>query len=186
MEDISLHLLDILENSAKAGAKNVSVDLSWSGARLQLRIADDGPGLPPGIATDPTDPYRTTRRERPVGLGLAFLRQSAEETGGSVTVSSVPGKGVTVTAEFAFGTVDAKPLGDLPGALMLAAVTWTDLDLRVTVRSQEVVLDMHAVKSELDGISPSHPAVRTFVEELLQGGLAELMTWAGQEFAMDG
>jgi len=185
MEDISLHLLDILENSAKAGAKSVCVDFSWSANRLQVRIGDDGPGLPPEIAADPTDPYRTTRRERPVGLGLSFLRQSAEETGGWVRVESVPGKGVTVTAEFAFGTVDAKPVGDLPGVLTIVAATWPDLDLKVTVRS-ELVLDMQAVKAELDGVPPSHPAVRTFVAELLEGGLAELMAWAGQEFTMDG
>lgn len=185
MEDISLHLLDILENSAKAGARNVGVDFSWATSRLQIRIGDDGPGLPPEIAADPTDPYRTTRRERPVGLGLAFLRQSAEETGGWVRVDSTPGKGVTVTAEFAFGTVDAKPLGDLAGVLMIAAVTWPGLDLKVTVRS-EVVLDMHGIKDELGDIPPSHPTIRTFVEELLKGGLAELMAWAGQEFTMDG
>ncbi|MBT7299066.1 MAG: ATP-binding protein [Victivallales bacterium] len=185
MEDISLHLLDVLENSAKAGAKTVCVDFTWArDDALQVRIADDGPGLPPEIAEDPTDPYRTTRTERPVGLGLSLLRRSAEESGGALRVQSEPGRGVTVTAEFHFGTVDARPLGDLPGVLAMSAVSWPGIDLRVSTRTTHEILDMTTVKSELAGIDPSHPAVRAFVEELLQGGLAELVTWAGQEFSM--
>jgi len=185
MQDIALHLLDVLENSAKAGAENVRVDFTWSDTRLRLRIEDDGPGLPPDIAADPTDPYRTTRRERPVGLGLAFLRQSVEETGGSLVVASTPGKGVDVAAEFIFGSADAKPLGDLPGVLAMTTVAWPDLNLRVTVGGGDLVLDMKAVKAELDGIPLDHPAVRAFVGELLEGGLAELMAWGGQEFDLD-
>ena len=184
MQDISLHLLDVLENSAKAGAKAVALDFSWSGARLRVQIADNGPGLPPEIATDPTDPYRTTRTERPVGLGLSLLRQSAEQSGGSIRVESEPGEGVTVTAEFGFDSVDAKPLGDLISVLLIAAVSWPDTDLRVTTQCESDILDMKTVKGELDGIPLSHPAVRTFVVEHLREGLAELMAWAGQEFDM--
>ncbi|MDX9981757.1 MAG: ATP-binding protein [Lentisphaeria bacterium] len=185
MQDISLHLMDVLENSAKAGAKNVRVDFAWSDARLRVRIEDDGPGLPPEIAADPTDPYRTTRRERPVGLGLAFLRQSAEATGGRLGVDSTPGKGVVVTVEFVFGGADAKPLGDLPGVLAMTTVAWPELDLRVTVHGTNLVLDMKAVKAELDGVPLDHPAVRVFVGELLEGGLSQLMAWGGQEFALE-
>ena len=186
MESIALHVLDILENSAKAGAKTVAVDFAWSGATLRITIADDGPGLPPAVAEDPTDPYRTTRTERPVGLGLALLRQSAEESGGSLQVRSAPGQGVTVVAEFRLDSVDARPLGDLAGSLALWAVAWEGTDLRVSTFAGDPVLDMQAVRNELDGASASHPAVRAFVGELLQGGLAELVKWSEQEFTMGG
>lgn len=182
MQDISLHLLDVLENSVKAGAKAVRLDFTWSGNRLRVRLEDNGPGLPPEIAADPTDPYRTTRRERPVGLGLAFIRQTAEESGGRLTVESKTGRGVTVTAEFLFGTVDAKPLGDLPGVLATATVAWPQLDLRVTAHDGEPFLDTAALKAELNGVPQDHPAIRAFVGELLDEGLADLMAWAGEEF----
>jgi anti-sigma regulatory factor (Ser/Thr protein kinase) len=184
--DISLHLLDILENSAKAGAGCVDVDFAWGDSQLRICIRDNGPGLPPEIAADPTDPYRTTRQERPVGLGLSLLRQSARESGGDVEVRSEPGKGVEVVADFLFGTIDARPLGDLPGVLALAALSWPGLDLRVTTGTGNVVLDMQLVKAELDGVEPTHPAVRAFVEEQLRDGLAELVTWAQEELDMGG
>jgi hypothetical protein len=186
LEDISLHLLDVLENSAKAGAEGVDVDFFWQGPRLRIRIRDNGPGLPPDIAADPTDPYRTTRTERPVGLGLSLLRQSAEESGGSISVKSERGKGVEVIAEFLMDTIDARPLGDLPGVLAMCVLSWPDLDLRVTAGSDDVILDMKLVKSELDGLPLDHPAVRNFVEEQLRSGLADLVAWAKQELHMDG
>jgi hypothetical protein len=185
LEDIALHLLDILENSAKAGAEQAEVEFSWHESCLRIRIRDNGPGLPPEIAADPTDPYRTTRTERPVGLGLSLLRQSAEESGGAIAVVSQPGQGVEVTAEFHFGTIDARPLGDLPGVLAMCALSWPELSLRVTT-GEDVILDMKLVKSELDGLPLSHPAVRTFVEELLRDGLAGLVAWAEQELEMGG
>jgi hypothetical protein len=37
----------------------------------------------------------------------------------------------------------------------------------------------------LDGIPLDHPAVRAFVGEQLESGLAELMSWAGEEFVLE-
>ena len=178
MKDLSLHLLDVLENAAKAGAARTSVGLWWEGETFCCTIRDNGPGLPAAVADDPTDPYRTTRTERPVGLGLALLRATAEQTGGRVTVDSQPGQGVCVQVTFPMCHLDAKPLGDLAGALLTAALGWPG-DLVVDVgRPPERVLDMAEVKRELGGVSLSHPEVSRFLQETLATGLAPLQRQA--------
>lgn len=182
MKDLSLHLMDVLENAAKAGATRVEVSLWWAGDVFCLEVVDNGPGLPAAVAADPTDPYRTTRSERPVGLGLALLRATAEQTGGRLLVQSEPGKGVRVYAEFPMCHVDAKPLGDLAGAVLTSALGWpTDLVLDVG-RPPERVLDLAAVRCELGGVPLSHPEVIRVLAEAIATGLAPLQRQAEAQF----
>ncbi len=182
MKDLSLHLMDLLENAAKAGARRVQVSLWWDGDVFCLEVADDGPGLPARVAADPTDPYRTTRTERPVGLGLALLRATAEQTGGRLRVHSEPGKGVRIQAEFPLRHVDAKPLGDLAGALLTSAVGWpTDLLVDVGCPAERI-LDLAEVRRELAGVPLSHPAVTRILADLIAAGLAPLQRQAEAVF----
>ncbi len=179
MKDLSLHLLDIAENSAKAGARHLRVRFAWQGSRLLIEMADDGPGLPAVVAVDPTDPYRTTRSERRIGLGLSLLRQSAEQAGGTMQVVSQPGCGVTVRAEFDLSHLDARPLGDLAGVLATLVVAWPELLLSVVVgEADEPILEMEQIVRELDGLPVDHPQVRAFIESCLVEGLAPLARWA--------
>jgi len=174
MKDISLHLLDVIENAAKAGSSQATVSLRCAETLLFLAVRDNGPGLPETVAEDPTDPYRTTRTERPVGLGLAFLREAAESTGGRLTIASTPGEGVALEATFDMAHIDAKPMGDIAGALLTAALGWP-MDLVVHVgEADECVLDTEQVRKELEGVPLSHPQVRHFLEAALAEGLADL------------
>ena len=174
MKDLSLHLMDVLENSAKAGAARVQVSLWWEAEVFRLEVADNGPGLPAAVAADPTDPYRTTRTERPVGLGLALLRATAEQTGGWLRVHSEPGKGVRLQAAFPMRHLDAKPLGDLTGALLTSALGWpTDLVLDVG-QPPERILDLAEVRRELGGVPLSHPDIVGFLSATIAAGLAPL------------
>lgn len=175
MRNIALHMLDILENCAKAGAPSADVSLRVQDSSLILEVSDDGPGLPVEIAADPTDPYRTTRKERRVGLGLSLLRHAAEMTGGGVTVSSIRGSGVRVRAEFNLGSIDACPVGDVVEALLTAAIAWPELDLTVRQSTDEPCLDMAIVKAELGDVPLSHPTVRTYIRDRLEEGLGPLV-----------
>lgn len=186
MRDLSLHLSDILENAAKAGATRVVVRLWWAGSVFWLEVSDNGPGLPAAVADDPTDPYRTTRRERPVGLGLALLRAAAEQTGGSVQIVSRPGQGVCVRAAFPMGHLDAKPLGDLASALLTAALGWP-LDLVVQVGDPpETVLDLAEVRRELGEVPLSHPDVARLLGDLLAAATGPLQRHADEVFRRTG
>jgi hypothetical protein len=98
LKELSLHILDIAQNSIAAGAKTIRITYFEQGDILALTIEDDGQGMEPGFLARSSDPFTTTRKTRSVGLGLPFLRLSAELTGGSFGIESTPGKGTTVTA----------------------------------------------------------------------------------------
>ena len=99
MPEISLNVLDVTENSTRAGAKLVSLTVAADhGAdTLTIRIEDDGCGMTPEQVEQVTDPFFTTRTTRKVGLGIPFYKYAAESTGGSFTIDSQVGKGTTVT-----------------------------------------------------------------------------------------
>lgn len=184
MKDWSLHLLDILENAAKAGATRVDVTLTSVGTWLTLEVNDNGPGLPPEIKVDPTDPFRTTRRDRPVGLGLGLIRRAAEQTGGQLEIGEGRQGGVRLTATLNLGHLDAKPLGDVPTALAAAVLAWPDLELTVCLGTeQREVLNTAEIRRELDGVSVATPAVQKFVREHLKTELTELTEWAAKAMA---
>ncbi len=115
MEDLSLHVLDVAENSIRASAKLVEIRVTEDeGADLlTLEILDDGIGMPEEMAARVADPFFTTKTVRRVGLGIPFLAQSAREADGSLSVKSEPGGGTRIVATFRHSHPDRKPLGDL-------------------------------------------------------------------------
>ncbi len=115
MEDLSLHILDIAENSIAAGAKKIEIKIIEEKKKdsLTIEITDDGKGMDEKTLKKVMDPFFTTRNTRKVGLGLPFLAQSAEESGGSIKIESEPGKKTTVKATFGYSHIDRKPFGDM-------------------------------------------------------------------------
>jgi len=125
MKEISLHILDIAENSISAGADHISI---WIGedkksGMLKIRIEDNGKGMNLNEVMQTGDPFFTSRTTRRVGLGIPLFRLQAELTGGSMEIHSERGKGTRVEAEFGIDHPDKQPMGDLEGCWMLLAVS---------------------------------------------------------------
>ncbi len=129
MEDLSLHILDIVENSIRAKAKNITIRLTENAKTdlLVLTISDDGEGMDEAHVKRSTDPFFTTKSEKKTGLGLAFLTQSVEEAEGSMDLTSAPGRGTTVTARFKRSHINRKPLGDLEETVRCLKATHPDV-----------------------------------------------------------
>jgi anti-sigma regulatory factor (Ser/Thr protein kinase) len=123
VRDLSLHILDIAENSIKAGAGRIDITIIEDSAKnlLTVEITDDGRGMEPEFAETAADPFVTSRTTRIVGLGLPLLKASAEIANGNLTIDSVSGKGTKVTANFQLNHIDRKPLGNM-GETILALV----------------------------------------------------------------
>lgn len=119
MKELSLHILDIAQNSISAKCTRLDIALTEQDGLLTLTIADDGCGMSPEFLAAVTDPFTTTRTTRKVGLGLPLLRLAAEQTGGALAIESAVGVGTTVTATFTAGHIDCPPLGDMPGTIAL-------------------------------------------------------------------
>lgn len=131
MKEISLHILDLIENSAAAGAERVDIHISEdrSADALRVVVTDDGRGMPADILSKATDPFTTSRDTRSVGLGLPLLAAAAEQAGGRFEVASKPGQGTTVRAHFQLSHIDRAPLGRIEETLATAAALHPSLDL---------------------------------------------------------
>jgi len=84
------------------------------------------------------DPFVTDGVKHPhrkVGLGLPFLIQTAEQSGGGWDVKSEKGKGTTVTAWFDTGNVDTPPAGDIPG--MFRTILMFDSKAEIVIRRKK-------------------------------------------------
>jgi len=115
MEDLSLHILDIAENSISAAARRIEIKIDEDQAKdlLTIEIKDDGKGMNEHALQKALDPFFTTRKTRKVGLGLSFLAQAAKESGGKIELNSKPHEGTTVKATFRLSHPDCKPMGDI-------------------------------------------------------------------------
>jgi hypothetical protein len=125
MKELSLNILDIVQNSVRAMANEILIEVKESiGSDLyQIVITDNGNGIPDKILKNVTDPFVTTRTKRKMGLGLPLLKYHAELTGGGLVVNSRLGKGTEVKATFLFGHIDRQPLGDITGVLTIMLAT---------------------------------------------------------------
>jgi hypothetical protein len=132
LHDLSLHLLDLLENAVRAGATVVTtrVVVDRDADALTVSVEDDGCGLP--VAPERAlDPFFTTKEGRRTGLGLSLFRQASEEAGGGLEVGPSALGGTAVRARLQLGNVDRPPLGDLAATLAVMRVTNPTIDFRV-------------------------------------------------------
>jgi hypothetical protein len=178
VKDLSLHILDIAQNSIAAGAGLIKVTITeYPGSDLyRVEIGDNGKGMTPDYAATVTDPYVTSRKTRKVGLGLSLFKQNAERTGGTLTLLSEPGRGTIVFADFILSSIDRPPLGDIAGTMVLlaAANLKTRFIYRHITEKGEYIFDTKEVNEMLEGMSISEPGVIRFLKEMIRENLQEI------------
>jgi anti-sigma regulatory factor (Ser/Thr protein kinase) len=178
VRELSLHILDALENAVEAGATRIDVRIEEDlGAdRMMIEIADNGRGMSLEMAKNAVDPFFTTRTMRHVGLGLPLFAAAARRCQGELIIESEAGRGTTVRAVFRHSHLDRAPLGDMPAALMAILLSRKPVD--VGYRHEECgrvfSFDSAAVRMELGAIPLSEPAVRGWLFKTLRQGEAEL------------
>lgn len=121
MKELSLNILDIAQNSIRAEADEIAIEVRESvrDDLFRITITDNGKGIPEEILANVTDPFVTTRTKRRMGLGLPLLKYHAELAGGKLEINSESGSGTEVKADFSFRHFDRQPLGDIVGVLIL-------------------------------------------------------------------
>jgi len=68
-----------------------------SGRYVMIAVSDNGAGMSPEVARRAFDPYFTTKeRGKGSGLGLSMVHGFARQSGGHVSIESLPGQGTTV------------------------------------------------------------------------------------------
>jgi hypothetical protein len=173
MQDLSLHILDIVENGTQAGATLIEIDISEDIGKdlLRISIQDNGRGMDAEMLRGAADPFVTTRTTRRVGMGLPLLKQAAEETGGDLRITSELGKGTRVVATFQKSHIDRRPLGDMGATLTTLIIGNPDRDFVYTsnLREEEVEVDTRSIRKELGGaMSINDPAVIRLIQDLFR------------------
>jgi len=137
MKDLSMHILDIVENSTRAGARHVSIEVGEDTRKgiMTITITDDGRGMTDEEVQRALDPFYTKKTERNVGLGLPMFKRTAEQCGGSLGIQSKPCVGTRVQATFMLNHIDLPPMGDLNETLcvMMAGNPDVEFDVKYTV-----------------------------------------------------
>ena len=115
MEELSLHLLDLIQNSVKAGASLVEIIITEKAGLLTIILEDNGCGMSEEFLSRVESPFTTTRTTRKVGLGIPLFKQAALMAGGDFSITSRQGEGTRLTATFELDNIDRAPMGDLAG-----------------------------------------------------------------------
>lgn len=171
MKDLSLHVLDLIQNSIRAAALMATVELSKTATgQFTIVISDDGTGMDEEQLRQVKDPFFTTRETRKIGLGVPLLTQKAEQTGGSLTVLSAPGKGCEVSAVFDSSHPDFPPYGDFPGCAWMLMASNPEMKFVFRFRNEKDSWewDSSLIHEALSGLPLTDAPVRIKILEWFQ------------------
>ncbi len=180
MEDISLHILDIAENSVAAGSTLIRIGVIDRRVEdsFVVEIEDNGKGMPEELVAKALDPFFTSRTTRNVGLGLSLLAQAARETGGDISVKSTVGEGTIVRAWFRPAHIDMKPLGDIAETLAVLIAGNPDIDFSFTYDYDKdgspFTFDTRDIRAELENIPINAPEVISVLRNSLGSALNDI------------
>jgi len=172
MKELSLHVLDLVQNSLTAGASRVEIRVleDRSANRFDISVIDNGCGMTDAQCEAVLDPFVTSRTTRKVGLGLPLFKAAAEQAGGCLTIRSAPGVGTTVQVEMQHDHLDRAPLGDMAETLVsiLAlneACHLVYLHVSGTARFE---FDSQEIKDILGEVPPGHPEVAAWLLQYIR------------------
>ena len=170
--EISLHILDIVENSIKAGADFIEIKIlvRTDTRRLRVEVQDNGCGMSEEQVQACENPFFTSRTTRKVGLGIPFLKQSAECTGGSFSIRSAVGQGTDITAEYCMDHIDCIPLGDVNATVYSLVMMNQELDFyyQYQVDGRQFVLDTREIREAVGGIPFDNEEIAAFIKDFLK------------------
>lgn len=178
MKELSLHILDIAENSVHAQAQNISIIIEEDSHKnlLTIKIADDGKGMDAEMVTNVTNPFITTRTTRKVGLGIPFLKAAAEACNGYLHIDSTLGRGTTVATAFQLDHIDRMPMGNIQTTFLNLLVGYPQVHwlFKYSIDGEEFSLDSAPIKETLEGIPFSDPVVLKYLKQEINDGIEKI------------
>lgn len=177
MQEISLNILDVAQNSISAKASLVSILVDTVDKMMTVTIEDNGCGMTTEQVKSVTDPFYTTRKTRSVGLGVPLFKMAAEMSGGEFEIKSEVGKGTVVKAVFDTSNVDCMPLGDINATISSLIQLNPDIDFRYrrSVNSKEFELDTRQLREVLLDVPLNAPEVTVFIADFLKENTLEII-----------
>ena len=177
MEELSLHLLDLIQNSVKAGASLIEIIITEKAGLLTIELNDNGCGMSEEFLQRGESPFTTTRTTRKVGLGIPLFKQAALMAGGDFGIISRQGEGTRIKASFEINNIDRAPMGDLAGTILgqvLSTPVTPDYRLLYAVEDASFEFDTREIRRQLEGVPLDAPDVIAWMKDYLEEGIREL------------
>lgn len=177
MEELSLHLLDLIQNSVKAGASLIEIIITEKAGLLTIELNDNGCGMSEEFLQRVESPFTTTRTTRRVGLGIPLFKQAALMAGGDFGIISRQGEGTRIKASFEINNIDRAPMGDLAGTILgqvLSTPVTPDYRLLYAVEDASFEFDTREIRRQLEGVPLDAPDVIAWMKDYLEEGIREL------------
>ena len=177
MEELSLHLLDLIQNSVKAGASLIEIIITEKAGLLTIELNDNGCGMSEEFLQRVESPFTTTRTTRKVGLGIPLFKQAALMAGGDFGIISRQGEGTRIKASFEINNIDRAPMGDLAGTILgqvLSTPVTPDYRLLYAVEDALFEFDTREIRRQLEGVPLDAPDVIAWMKDYLEEGIREL------------
>jgi anti-sigma regulatory factor (Ser/Thr protein kinase) len=180
MEDLSLHILDIAENSIAAGAKNIEIKIIEDSKidRLTIEVIDDGKGMTIEQTKKVTDPFFTSRTTRRIGLGLPMLKEAAKTANGTMDIISEVGKGTHVSATFQLSHIDRQPLGSMAETIVALIAGNPEIEIKYTHERNENKFNFETkeIKLHLKDININSTDVLIFIKNYINENMNNFPT----------
>jgi signal transduction histidine kinase len=172
MTDLSLHLLDIIQNSLTAGASCVTVGVRAEKEKnlLTLRVEDNGRGMTEETVSRVSDPFYTTRTTRKAGLGIPLFKASAEMAGGLFHIESEPGAGTSVSASYEISNIDRKPLGSVADTVTMCIMGHPEIEFHLILENDEesYVFRTEDVRAQIGEVPLNDPVIIAYLREMIE------------------
>ncbi len=178
MNELSLYILDICENSIHADSKNLylTIEENIKDNLLIITIEDDGRGMSKEVLEKVANPFYTTRTTRKVGLGIPLFKELCELCEGSFEISSTVGVGTKDVAKFKLDSIDLPPLGNIEDTLYCLACNDKNVELtfKYIKGDKEFSFSTLEIKEVLDGIPFSEPSIMQWFKDMVKDGINEI------------
>lgn len=183
MKDLSLHILDLAQNSITAGAALVKITVHEDPASdiLSIAIEDDGQGMDKELQEKVKDPFTTTRDTRRVGLGIPLMAAACSRCGGELKIESEKGIGTKIIGTFKYSHIDRAPIGNISDTVVSLILAGADPKASVDfiykhiISKSEFSIDTREIKKILgEDVSLGEPEVLSWIKDYIDEGLANL------------
>jgi len=178
LQDIAMYLLDIVNNSIRAEAKNIQISFTSFDSKNEcnLKIVDDGCGMSEAQLEKVCNPFFTTRTTRKVGLGMSFLHQLATQCNGELSIDSKIGEGTSINLRYQRNHLDAPPLGDVAESLITLIQAKESINYQFVFENDfgQFALNTEEVKQMLEDVNIIEPSILLWLKEYIDEGLLQI------------
>lgn len=178
MLELAAHILDIAENSVRAGAKTVEITINEDSTKnlLSIKIKDDGCGMTKEEIKRAFDPFYTTKKVRRFGLGIPLLANAADRAGGKLVLKSIKGEGTRLTATFQLNHLDRQPMGNISSTIinLIAGNSFVDFIYKHRHNDRRFSLDTREIRKEIGDLPINHFEILKYIRGVIDEGLSDV------------